>query len=204
MCEGGLHIKLRLCQANDSDRIWGNPELYDESLKWGVKLNNLFPITGLSVHLATPNLCHCPPTHCTLQGCESSSFSWFPRFWKFSGAKISAFSFIFSRFLSFYPDFTLVFLVFCLWPLTPLTLPQYQDLTLGSESINHRGVWNQSSMNKTLDVHHNALMNSYIWPSHSQGTKALNLDIGSLPCALINSLDDVVPYDWLRYVIFRY
>ena len=47
-------------------------------------------------------------------------FSWFLCFWKFSCAKISAFSFIFSLFLSFLPNFTLFFLVFCLWPLTPL------------------------------------------------------------------------------------
>ena len=54
------------------------------------------------------------------QGCESSSFQLFPLVWKFSCAKISAFSFIFSLFLAFNPDFTVFFLVFCMKPLTPL------------------------------------------------------------------------------------
>ena len=43
------------------------------------------------------------------QGCESSSFQ---LIWKFSCVKISAFSFIFSLFLAFHPDFTVFFLVF--------------------------------------------------------------------------------------------
>ena len=47
-------------------------------------------------------------------------FSKFCRFWRFSFAKISAFSFIFSLFLPFSPNFMLFFLVFCLWPITPL------------------------------------------------------------------------------------
>ena len=41
-------------------------------------------------------------------------FSWFPCVSKFSGAKISAFSFNFSSYLVFYA----IFLIFCQWPLT--------------------------------------------------------------------------------------
>ena len=69
----------------------------------------------------------------SLQGCESSSFSWFP-LWKFSCVKISAFSFIFSIFLAFFPDFTIFFLVFCMWPLTPLSLV----VTAGSNGQGHK------------------------------------------------------------------
>ena len=43
------------------------------------------------------------------RGVRVPLFSWFPRFWKFSGAKIWAFSFIFSLFLVFYPGFHPVF-----------------------------------------------------------------------------------------------
>ena len=44
-----------------------------------------------------------------IQGCESSSFQLISSFWKFSCAKISTFSFIFSLFLAFLPNFTLFF-----------------------------------------------------------------------------------------------
>ena len=54
------------------------------------------------------------------RGMRVPLFSWFPHFWKFYCAIISAFSFIFSLFLAFLPTFTLFFLIFCLWPLTPL------------------------------------------------------------------------------------
>ena len=43
-------------------------------------------------------------------------------FFKFSCVKISASSFIFSLFLAFYPDFTVFFLIFCTWYLTPLSI----------------------------------------------------------------------------------
>ena len=56
----------------------------------------------------------------TNRGVRVPLFCWFPLFWKSYCAKISAFSFIFSLFLAFSPNFTLFFLVFCLWPLTPL------------------------------------------------------------------------------------
>ena len=61
------------------------------------------------------------------RGVSVPLFSWFPRFWKFSCARISAFSFIFSLFLAFLPNFTLFFLGFCLWPLTPLFLLLFID-----------------------------------------------------------------------------
>ena len=52
------------------------------------------------------------------RGVRVPLISWFPCFWKFPCAKISAFSFIFSLFLAFLPSFTLFFLIFCLWPHT--------------------------------------------------------------------------------------
>ena len=57
--------------------------------------------------------------------CESPSFqliSSFFFFFRFSCVKISAFSFVFSLFLIFYPDFTVFFLVLCMWPFIPLLL----------------------------------------------------------------------------------
>ena len=63
------------------------------------------------------------------QGCETSSFQLISSFLKKKCAKISAFSFIFSLFLTFLPNFTLFFLVFLcvcdlshLWRHQPLTL----------------------------------------------------------------------------------
>ena len=54
-------------------------------------------------------------------------FSWFAHFWKFSCAKISAFSFVFSLFLTIFTQFHAVFphFFFCLWPLTSLSLRQF-------------------------------------------------------------------------------
>ena len=60
-------------------------------------------------------------SYCTnKQGCESFSFQLISSFLKISCVKISAFSFIFSLFWAFYPDFMVFFLVFYMWPLTPL------------------------------------------------------------------------------------
>ena len=58
-----------------------------------------------------------------VRGVRVPLFSWFPRFWKFSCAEISAFSYIFGLILAFLPNFKLFFLVFCLWLLTPLNCP---------------------------------------------------------------------------------
>ena len=67
------------------------------------------------------------------RGVRVPLFSWFPRVWKFSGAKISAFSFS-ANFWHFYPDFTLFFLVLCLWP---LTLSGWNPRKLKGESALH-------------------------------------------------------------------
>ena len=66
------------------------------------------------------------------RGVRDPLFSWFSHFGKFSGAKISAISFIFSLFLAFYPDFTLFFIDFCLWPLTPLHSSSYWRIRIYS------------------------------------------------------------------------
>ena len=59
------------------------------------------------------------------RGVRVPLFSWIPLFWNFFCAKISAFPSIFSLFLTVYPDFTLFFLIFCPWPLTPLILEAF-------------------------------------------------------------------------------
>ena len=85
-------------------------------------------ITSKSIYLE--NLCEVI-LKCRLfinlhMGVRVPLFSWFPRFWKFSCAKISCFSFIFRLlgffffFFSIFAQFQAVFFVFCLWPLTPL------------------------------------------------------------------------------------
>ena len=61
------------------------------------------------------------------QGCESSSFRLISSFLKiFLCQNFSFFLIIFSLFLTFDPDFTVFFLIFCMWPLTPLKTKQKQ------------------------------------------------------------------------------
>ena len=59
----------------------------------------------------------------TKQGCESSSVQLISSFLKIFLCQNFNFFFYFQPrlFLAFYPDFTVFFLVFCMWPLTPLT-----------------------------------------------------------------------------------
>ena len=88
-----------------------------------------------------PCYLHCECVY--FRGVRVPLFSQFPRFWKFSCAKISAFFLIFSLFLAFLPNFMLFFLVFCLWPLTPLIFALTQCVVHGT--MQHVGIcWARS------------------------------------------------------------